>query len=94
MIESYTGSAQLGGKFDCVGIVVALVLHAQVRHYQGLFTYLLFGDLKWAFDIADRNLMLVTCYLAGIVETEWLLLHDFFAQDHFVAIVGFLSNMF
>ena len=41
-IERYTGECQLGGRYDCIAIIVALVLHAQVRHYQGLLTYFLF----------------------------------------------------
>jgi len=52
----------LGGKHVCVAIVVALVIHAQVRHYQGLLSYLFFADLKYAFDLADWNLMLCACY--------------------------------
>lgn len=36
--------------------------HAQVRHYQGLLSYLFFADVKYAFDLADWNLMLCACY--------------------------------
>ena len=87
-LDRFTGDFQLGGKYDCVAIVVALVLQAQLRQYQGLLTYFLFADLKHAFDVADWNLMLVSCYVAGIVGTEWMLLDDFFRQDHAVVVVG------
>ena len=80
-IERHTGECQLGGKFDCVAIIVALVLRAQVRNYQGLLTYFLFADLKWAFDVADVNLMLSTCYEAGIVGLDWRMLDGFFRQE-------------
>ena len=94
-IDNLTGDAQYGGKFDSIAIVIALTVHAQIREYQGLMTYFLFGDLKHAFDVADWNLMLVTCYLAGIVGREWLLLDDFFQQDHAVVLLGgFMSDMF
>ena len=87
-IERYTGECQLGGKFDCVAIIVALVLHAQVRNNQGLLTYFIFADLKWAFDVADVNPMLLTCYEAGIVGLDWRLLDDFFRQDVASVVVG------
>lgn len=53
---------QLGGRRVCVAIVVARIIHAQVRHCQGLLSYLFFSDLKYAFDLADWNLMLCACY--------------------------------
>ena len=87
-IEKYTGECQLGGKHDCIAIIVALVLHAQVRNYQRLLTYFLFADLKWAFDVADVNLMLLTCYEAGIVGLDWQVLDDFFRQDVAAVVVG------
>lgn len=61
-LDKLTCDFQLGGKHDCVAIVVALVIHAQVRHYQGLLSYLFFADVKYAFDLADWNLMLCACY--------------------------------
>ena len=71
---------QLGGKFDVVAIVVSLALHAQLRQHQGLLTYLLFADLKYAFDVADWNLMSLSCYSAGVVGKEWMLLDDLFTH--------------
>ena len=82
-IERYSGECQLGGKFDCVAIIVALVLHAQVRNYQGLLTYFLFADLKWAFDVP-----FLTCYEAGIVGLDWRMLDDLFRQDVASVVVG------
>ena len=93
-IEKFTGDLQFGGKFDCVALVIALTLHLHVHNFQGLLSYLLFADVKWAFNAANKSLMLLTCYWAGIVKNEWCLLHDFFAQDHAVVVLtGFLSNM-
>ena len=75
----------VGGKFDTMSVVLAIVLHIQLRHLQDLDTYVLFADLKQAYDTKDQSALLVSCYLAGIVEAEWCLLHDFFSVD--VAVV-------
>jgi len=92
LLEHFTGLSQMGGKFDTIAVIIALILHIQIRHLQGLDTYILFADLKWAFDTADQETLLVTCYLAGIVETEWLLLFDFFLMDSaFIQLNGVLS---
>ena len=68
---------QFGGKYDAIALLVAVMLHVQIRDYQGLMSYVLFADMKQAFDVANKDLMLYMCYLAGITATEWLLLHDF-----------------
>ena len=83
--ESFTTASQVGGKFDTMSVVLAVVLHIQLRHLQDLDTYVLFADLKQAYDTTDQSALLVSCYLAGIVEAEWCLLHDFFSMD--VAVV-------
>ena len=57
-LESFTGYSQYGGKFDCIALIIALVVHVQIRQYQGLLSYILFADLKWAFDVANKDLML------------------------------------
>ncbi len=87
-LEKFTGYSQLGGKLDTMAIIIAVVLHVQIRMFQGLTTYLLFADLKSAFDMADQRGMLVSCYLAGIVQIEWLLLDDFFRNDTAVISLG------
>ena len=69
-IENSTGLAQMGGKFDCLAVIVAIVLHAEIRKCQGLLAYLLFANMQAAFDIANRDLMLYTCYLAGVTGME------------------------
>ena len=46
------------------------------------------ADLKWAFDVADVNLMLFTCYEAGIVDLDWQMLDDFFRLDVASVVVG------
>ncbi|CAE8603613.1 unnamed protein product [Polarella glacialis] len=69
-------------------------MHVQLRQHAGLDTYLLFADLKAAFDIPNRDAMLVTCYLAGIVATEWFLLFDFFHMDCAVVVLaGYMSQV-
>ena len=79
-LESFTTASQVGGKFD-TSVVLAVVLHIQLRHLQDRDTYVLFADLKQAYDTTDQSALLVSCYHAGIVEAEWCLLHDFFSMD-------------
>ena len=51
-----------------------------------------FVDLQWIFDIVDQKILLIICYLAGIVEIEWLFLFDFFLMDSiFIQFNGVLS---
>ena len=93
-LEAGTGLMQMGGKFDVMAVVLAIILHIQIRHCQGLNTYLLFADLKWAFDTADQTGILLACYSMGIVETEWRLLEDFFFMDSArVNLGGVLSKL-
>lgn len=93
-LEAGTGLMQMGGKFDVMAVVLAIILHIQIRHCQGLSTYLLFADLKWAFDTADQTGILLACYSMGIVETEWRLLEDFFFMDSArVNLGGVLSKL-
>ena len=77
LLERFSGPSQMGGKWDVMAVVVAVILHLQLRQFQGLDSYVLFADLKHAYDSASREAMLVACYSAGIVETEWMLLFDF-----------------
>ena len=94
LLEVFSGSSQLGGKHDAVTVSFAVILHLQMRSHQGLDTYLPFADLKWAYDTADQDAMLVSSYFAGIIETEWLLLFDFFFADGArVCLGGFLSDV-
>ena len=92
LLERFTGLSQMGGRFDTIAVIIVLILHIQIRHLRGLDTYILFADLKWAFHTADQEALLVTCYLAGIVEAEWLLLFDFFLMEStFIQLNGVLS---
>ena len=77
-LERFSSLSQFGGKYDAIALLVAVMLHVQIRDYQGLMSYVLFADMKQAFDVANKDLMLYMCYLAGITATEWLLLYDFF----------------
>lgn len=77
-LERFSSLSQFGGKYDAIALLVAVMLHVQIRDYQGLMSYVLFADMKQAFDFANKDLMLYMCYLAGITATEWLLLYDFF----------------
>ena len=45
---------QFGGKHDAIALVLAVLLHVQIRDYQGLLSYVLFADLKHAFDVANK----------------------------------------
>ena len=76
-LETFSGLNQFGGKYDAIALVLAVLLHVQIRDYQCLLSYVLFADLKHAFDVANKDLMLYMSYLAGITATEWLLLYDF-----------------
>ncbi|OLQ12428.1 hypothetical protein AK812_SmicGene3620 [Symbiodinium microadriaticum] len=78
----------MGGKLDTVAVILAIVLHVQIRAFQGLYSYLLFADIKHAYDTADHDGMLLASYLAGIVEVEWRLLQDFLAMDSEVVALG------
>ena len=78
---SFCGSDQLGGVSDVISLVIALVVHAQLRRHQGLWTYWPMADLQWAFDVAIFDGMLSCAYKAGIVGTDWLLLHDIIHSD-------------
>ena len=93
-LERFSSLSQFGGKYDAIALLVAVMLHVQIRDYQGLMSYVLFADMKQAFDVANKDLMLYMCYLAGITATEWLLLYDFFNQDTAaVQVGGFLTGM-
>ena len=73
-------------------MVLAVVLLAQLREFQGFDTWLGFADLQWAFDVADIPAMLVNTYLAGVNFEDWLILDDILAQDHQCATVGGLLS--
>ena len=93
-LERFSSLSQFGGKYDAIALLVAVMLHVQIRDYQGLMSYVLFADMKQAFDVANKDLMLYMCYLAGITATEWLLLYDFFNEDRAaVQVGGFLTGM-
>ena len=93
-LETFSGFNQFGGKYDAIALVLAVLLHVQIRDYQGLLSYVLFADLKHAFDVANKDLMLYMSYLAGITATEWLLLYDFFDRDRAaVQVGGFLTGL-
>lgn len=66
-LTSYAGIDQHGGVGDPVLLVLAIVLLAQVREFQGMDTWLAFADLQWAFDVADIPAMLINTYLAGVL---------------------------
>ena len=95
LLEVFSGHRQMGGKLDTVAVILAIVLHVQIRAFQGLYSYLLFADIKHAYDTADHDGMLLASYLAGIVEVEWRLLQDFLAMDSaVVALGGCISGAF
>ncbi|CAK0877688.1 unnamed protein product [Prorocentrum cordatum] len=68
--------ARQGGVGDALTLVIGLVVHAQLRHAQGLHTWWALADGKWAFDVASRHAMLVGVYNAGVRGPDWLILDD------------------
>ena len=87
-LEAYSTPAQVGGKFDTMCVILAVILHVQLRQQQDLATYLLFADLKQAYDTASHDVILTTCFLAGVVQTEWKLLQDFLSKDSAFVTLG------
>jgi hypothetical protein len=85
----------MGGVGDPVTLVIALVLHAQLRAYQGFGTWWALADLRWAFDVADIPAMKAAAFLAGIGGVDWLLLDDILDNDtQRVALQGLISCAF
>jgi hypothetical protein len=80
-LEAYCGAGQQGGVGDPICLLIALVLHTQLRNYQRLCTWWALADLRWAFDTADIPAMKVAVFLAGVCATDWLLLDDILEQD-------------
>jgi len=94
-IQRYCGPDQVGGVSDALSLILALLIHAQIRAYQGLATHWALTDLRWAFDVAILHGMLVACWMAGVVSVDWLLIDDFLAMDRQrVQLHGFCSETF
>ena len=94
-IRAYCGPAQVGGVLDPISLVIAIVLLAQLREYQGLATYLAATDMKWGFDVAIISGMLYACYRAGVTGRDWLLIDDLMHMDQqVVELHGLLSPIF
>eukprot|EP00959_Pyramimonas_sp_CCMP1952_P435239 9113704-Pyramimonas_sp.AAC.1 len=49
-LTRYCGAGQQGGVGDPLLVLLALLLHAQLRGAQALPTYWALTDLRWAFD--------------------------------------------
>ena len=76
-------------------LVLALVMHAQLRRHQGLDTFLGMADLQWAFDVADIPGMLLNLHAAGVSGEDWLLMDDILSQDiQRVTVHGITSSTF
>ena len=94
-LECFFGHSQTGGVSDPLSLVLALVIHAQLRAYQGMPTYWALLDQKWAFDVAIFEGMLSACFDAGVRCDDWLLLDDIFRMDRqCLQLHGFLSDIF
>ena len=94
-LEDFCGPSQLGGVDDPLCLVVALILHAQMRAFHGLCTWCALADLRWAFDVANIPGMKLVAFLAGVTGLDWLLLDDFLDVDSpCVALHGLLSAAF
>ena len=95
VLETFAGPDQVGGVSGTQLLLLAIVLLAQARHYQGLPLYLAILDLRWAFDVARLSSMKVACHEAGVFGTDWLLLDDVLDMDRqCVQLHGFLSDTF
>ena len=76
-------------------LLVALVLHAQPRSFQGMQAWWALADLRWAFDTADMPSMKVAAFRAGVCRDDWLLLDDILDQDRqCVGLMGLASAVF
>ena len=94
-MEEYCDLGQMGGVGDPVTLVLALVLHAQLRAYQGFGTWWALADLRWAFDVANIPAMKAAAFLAGLRGVDWLLLDDILHNDtQRVALQGLMSLPF
>ena len=49
--QASTGQRQMGRKLDTVLVILTVMVHVQIRHYQGVETSLLFSDIQ--FDTAS-----------------------------------------
>ena len=81
LLMQFCGHGQVGGVSDAPSAVAALVVHAELRNYQGLATYWASSDMRWGFDVATFAAMLFTAYQAGVTRVDWLLLDDIMAMD-------------
>ncbi|CAE7471548.1 MOCOS [Symbiodinium natans] len=94
-LESFAGPNQVGGVSATNLLLLAILLLAQARDYQGLPLYLAILDLRWAFDVARLSSMKLACFQAGVRGTDWLLLDDVLDSDRqYVQLHGFLSHVF
>ena len=82
IIERFCGPGQMGGVFDPISAVIALVLHTQLRAAQGFLTFWALADLKWAFDVADIPSMKYQLFQAGVFFSDWLVMDDIMTMDH------------
>ena len=80
-IERFCGPGQMGGVFDPISAIIALVLHTHLRAAQGLSTYWALADLKWAFDVADIPSMKYQLFQAGVFFADWLVMDDIMTMD-------------
>ena len=94
-METLAGPCQVGGVSGTQLLLLAILLLAQVRDYQGLPLHLAILDLRWAFDVARLNNMRLACSEAGVCGTDWLLIDDVFSLDRqCVHLHGLLSKVF
>ena len=85
----------MGGAYDPQSLLLALVMHVQIRLAQGLCAYVGCADLKWAFDVANVAGMLLNCFDANVVSTFWCLMNDMLQQDkQCLQLHGVLSDVF
>ena len=94
-LQDYCGDDQLGGVSGPISMVLAVVILGELRRHHGMPTYLAFLDLKWGFDVAIHDGMLVNLYAAGVRGRDWLVMDDIVQQDRqTLELHGLLSETF
>jgi len=94
-INQFTGPGQQGGKSDPISLLIGLVLHTQIRVYQGFTTIWNFGDQQWAYDTVTHDNVLASIYRAGIVGAAWELFEDILTfEKQQIHINDLISDLF
>ena len=93
--RSYWGAAQAGSVSEALASVLGLVLLCQTRRDLLLVTFLVFGDISFAFDCVSRDDMRLAAFRAGITGSAWYIIDDLLSMDHArICLGGLISDAF